>query len=266
MKHIISALVLVAAMTGVGRADLPSSTNLDDWIFGAVEPALANGVRGDGTTGDYINIPTGTSGFNYEVQTEGEGSVTFWIKDNGSSLENANLGYPSLGPMWGLGNAAYVNTAAGIGRPNYVAYDQGYSLWSSASEYTQYWFRDGLRASHSHPFTAGWYKWTADGTFTDITFTIHDVTYEILDGAPHTDDTFGDCSRVVNATTAAEDKWATAFGTGYNTFYLKGDGDGGPEDISVQVVSGTGVFAGGVSVSNEYTETNWNNVKQLFQN
>jgi hypothetical protein len=61
--------------------------------------------------------------------------------------------------------------------------------------------------------------------------------------------------------------WAAVFGYGWNGVYFKGDDINGIEDISVDVVSGTGIFSGfGTGTgARSYQNSTWGNIKSLYK-
>jgi hypothetical protein len=207
----------------------------------------------------------GTSPMYYEVMTEGEGVVDFWIYDPGNCLEDVDPGYGGNGPHWGLQSPLYQYGAVGIGRQSYISGCQGYSPWSSVSPYSHWWFVDGARGSHSTPFTGGWYRWSINGTWDNMTFTLYDVDYDDIPGPGGYNLVHGDYSGMFDATSFGG-SWAALFGEGWKAFWLTGDGSSGIEDINVDVTGGSGVFdnMGASPVAQPYIETSWGNIKTMY--
>ena len=110
--------------------------------------------------------------------------------------------------------------------------------------------------------------WTINGTYDDLSFTLHDVDYLLVDGPPHDDLVHGDCKQTYTASSFGN-LWDVIFGDGWQAFHIRGDGDGGVEDISIQVVGGTDIFSdvGDVinPVSRNFNNTTWASVKALFK-
>jgi hypothetical protein len=212
-------------------------------------PEIHTGTRADNTYGGYHYLPVGTSPYYYEVQTEGEGTVVFWVYDPGKCLQNLDPGYGDNGPQWGVINPLYQIMAMGISRQWFLAGCQGYKPWSSVSPYTPtpfwYWLKDGLRGANNVPWSPGWYKWRINGQMDNITFTLYNVTYCITDGPPDDDTTTGDCAQTYDATSYGG-TWAVLFGYGWKGFWLRGDMATGIEDISVDVVGTSGAFMEGM--------------------
>ena len=153
----------------------------------------------------------------------------------------------------------------GVDRASYISGCQGYSPWSTVSPYSPYWFKDGVRGAHGVSWSGGWTLWTVSGTYDELSFTIHDVDYLLVDGPPHDDLVHGDANQTYNASSFGN-TWEVIFGDGWQAFHIRGDADGGVEDISVQVVGGTGVFVGGtIGLSDTYHHTSWGQVKALFR-
>ena len=265
MMYRITAVLAILLLARNGHGTF--SEDLGDWILGTNEPDISTGTRGDGTTGDYVQVPVGTSPFYYEVMDEGEGSIQFWINDPGNCVENPNPGYPVRGPKWGLQTASYAALTVGIDRASQVGGCIGYSPWSTVSPYSPWWFKDGIRGSNDVPWSGGWTMWTVTGGWDNILFTVHDVDFLTTDGPPHDDLEHGDCTQTYNATSFGG-SFEVLFGDGWQAFHIRGDGDGGVEDISIQVTAGTGVFsdAGGtIGVAGTYSHTTWGAVKALFK-
>ena len=72
-----SMVVMLALLVSYSNMQAQTSEDLTDWILGTNEPEISTGTRGDGTSGDYIHVPVGTSPFHYEVMDEGEGNIRF---------------------------------------------------------------------------------------------------------------------------------------------------------------------------------------------
>jgi hypothetical protein len=266
-------LVLCAVvLLGVDLSFAQRVTEATDngWTFGPNQPVLRCGeTRADGSNGCYHYLPIGTSAYYYEVMTEGEGAVDFWIFDPFKCSANPDPGYGTQGPGWGLMNRSYIAMTVSINRASQVAGCLGYSPWSTAAPFSPYWFKDGIRGSNSVPWQSGWFRWTVDGTLDNITFTLHDVTYCITDGPPDDDVTTGDCIQTYDATSAGA-TWAAVFGSGWKGFWLKGDvAATGIEDISADVTDGSGVFYDDFhpkdAVFQPYTTTSWGTIKALFR-
>jgi hypothetical protein len=241
MTFRLFCLSLIAVSATVFAQRITEST--DNWTFGPNQPTIQSGTRGDGSSGSYHYQPVGTSAYCYEVASEGEGDVMFWIYDPGKCMANPDPGYGSNGPRWGLQNPLYQAMTVGISRPAYVSGCLGYSPWATVSPYSHYWFANGVRGSNGASFTPGWYKWRTEGLFDQITFTLYQTYYELVDDGQHDDIVFGNCSRAYDATSMSG-TWAAMFGSGWKAFWLKGDvASTGIEDTYADVVGGTGVFA-----------------------
>jgi hypothetical protein len=238
--------------------------SLDNWTLGPNQPTIQNGTRGDGSTGGYHYLPVGTSSYYYMVQTEGEGMVEFWVYDPSKCLAAVDPGYGARGMGWGLYTSTYQAAAITDDRASYVDGCRGYSPWSTSSPYSPWWFVSGVRGNGDVPWTAKWYKWTAAGTFDNITFTLYDVNYSsggnIVMGNP---------SLTIDAASFGG-SWSGLFGGGWQGFWAKGDvASTGIEDPTIDVTSGTGVFAefGGLThpVARPYHETSWGSIKALYR-
>jgi hypothetical protein len=267
-KSLTLALGLVVVFGLTVSAQQRITESLDNWTLGTNAPEISSGQRGDGTTGNYIHLLVGTSPMYYEVMTEGEGMAEFWVYDPGNCLEDPDPGYGSNGPRWGLQSPLYQSVSIGVGRASYVAGCQGYSPWSTVAPYSFTWYKDGLRASHGTPYTAGWYQWSVNGTWDNVTFTIYDVDYDDCDGPGCYNLVHGDCAETYDATSFGG-IWAALFGEGWKAFWLKGDTDSGIEDPNIDVVGGEGVFLGfgqpTLPVSQPYVEASWGGIKGLFR-
>jgi len=247
-----------------------NSESTQDWTMGASQPSITSGARGDGSTGDYMYFPVGTSPMWFEVDPEGnEGGIAYWINDPGQCTENTDPGYAGYGPRWGLMNPNYVTLSVGLNRRSFSSWCQGYGPWCSLAPYSMWFLKDGVRAAHSVPWTPGWYKWSTAGTYTDISFSMYDVDYiEVAgSGGPVVHGSF---TQIYDAF-SFDGAWAAAFGYGWSSFWIRGD-DAGLEDISLDVCAGTGMFMDAgrsgcdpQSVSKVYQETSWGNIKQLFR-
>lgn len=265
MKKLFTViLVITVTFFSISFAQSVSEA-LTDWVLGGTPPEIASGTRDDGTSGNYINAIVGCSPFYYEVESDGEGSVIFWLHDPGKCLENPDPGYGVRGPKWGLQNPSMAAVVVGIDRAEWAAGCLGYSSWTTVDVFSPWWFKDCLRGSHGCSFTPGWYKWTVTGTWDDISFTLHDVQYEIEDGPPHDDYTFGDCTRIYDEE-VHKGTFAPALGEGWQAFHIRGDvASTGIENIGVQVVAATGVFDEMVPVSKPYQKTSWGGIKALYR-
>jgi hypothetical protein len=205
----------------------------------------------------------------YEVMMEGEGLVDFWVYDPGNCLENPDPGYGTNGPRWGLQSPLYQSCSVGIGRATYVSGCLGYSPWSTVSPYSYTWYKDGLRASKDIPWTPGWYQWAVAGTWDNISFTIYNVTYYVIDKMVHDpgdEIVTGDYIGTFDATTYGG-MWAALFGEGWKAYWCKGDASSGIEDVNIDVTGGSGVFNdfGESPISKPYIPTSWGNVKNLYR-
>jgi hypothetical protein len=266
IHQILSACVFILLCSQLCFAQRITES-LDNWTLGSSRPTIQNGTRGDGTNGSYHYLPVGTSAYYYEVQNAGEGSITFWIYDPAKCLQNPDPGYGTNGPRWGLQNPNYHAVSMGIYRPYYFAGCQGYVAWSTAGCYScQYWFKDGIRGADSTSFAAGWYKWKIDGTQDEISFTLHDVDYDSVDGPGYTL-VHGNVNQIYNSIKYTA--WSSLFGYGWKGVWLKGDiSSTGIEDICVDVVAGTGVFSefGSESpVLRKYNQSTWGGIKSLYK-
>jgi hypothetical protein len=237
--------------------------SLQYWTLGLRVPEILTGTRA-GYYGEYHYLPVGTSPYYYEVQTEGEGTVEFWVYDPFKCKINPDPGYGSYGMAWGLQNPLYRVMAVGNFRNPFVAGCLGYSPWSDVAPYSPGWFKDGIRGANSAPWKAGWYKWMVDGRYENITFTIHCIT----NGPPDDDTITGDCSQTYDATSNGG-IWAAMFCCGWKAMWLRGDNASGIEDPYVDVTGGTGVFTefggGPIGVAKSYRQTSWGNIKSLYK-
>jgi hypothetical protein len=199
--------------------------------------------------------------------------VEFWIYDPAKCMENTDPGYGANGPGWGLITPSLQAITVGIHRQSFCGGCLGYNPWSTIDPTSPIWFKDGLRGSAGVPFTAGWYKWTINGTWNDLTFTIYNVTYWVTDGPTHGGETApvtGDCAVTFAPPNAGwEGGWNNLFGTGWQGVWFLGDTPGtGIEDIYADVVGATGVFEadyGSLGVSQPYHQTTWGSIKALYQ-
>jgi hypothetical protein len=207
----------------------------------------------------------GTDAYYYAAPTAGEGTITFWIYDPFKCQSATNSGFDLIGPMWGLRNPNSQALAVGIARHAFVAGCLGYEPWSPAAPDNPYWFHDGVRGTTGIPWFPGWFKWTADGKINEISFTIFDVDYPTPDDISH-----GSLTTTLDAITYGG-MWSSLFGLGWKSFWLKGDGTNSIEDIKVDVVGGTGIFAGmgrdtTTTTAEPYRQSTWGNIKALFNN
>jgi hypothetical protein len=267
MKTII--LIFLLFVTSNYKQSLAwTSESLDNWTLGLYLPEISYiRTRADGTAGPSIRVPVGTPPFFYEVETEGEGSITFWIYDPGKCIEES-FGYGVRGPIWGLQNPLSNVVCVGIFRQDYLQACSGYASWTDVSLYNPQWFKDGLRAANKTPWEPGWYKWTVIGDYNNISFTLFDVDYDSVDGAGYKL-IHGDVEVTIDEQYAGG-IFGPSLGHGWNGFYIKGDDPSGIEDISVDVISGTGIFSEAgvgrnVPISRVYEIETWSNIKKLFR-
>jgi hypothetical protein len=247
-----------------------NSESFDGWVLGTNEPEISS-VRtlADGSTGPSIHVFVGASPFYYEVSdVGGEGSITFFIYDPGKCIETVDAGYGARGPMWGLQNTNHNTICVGITRVDYLSNCRGYgSCCNITAPYSSFWyFKDGLRNEYGTDWSLGWYKWTIDGSMDDITFTLHDVDYDSIDGSGYAL-VHGNAIRTYDAS-SCDGLWASVFGIGWNAFHINPDDPSGVEDISVDIISGTGIFYDAGSdfqVSRTYKSSNWGTIKNLFR-
>jgi hypothetical protein len=269
MKKLLAVLAVVMLCAGWSSARITESIDAGLWSFGPNVPELGNGARGDASSGAYHHLLVGTSSYYCLVANAGQGSVEVWIYDPAKCLQNPDPGYGLHGFGWGLQNPALQAITVGMHRASYCGGCIGYNPWSTIAPTSPWWFKDGIRGSNNVPFTAGWYKWTINGTWNDITFTMYNVTYYEIDGPGNggLPPVTGNCAQTYSATWA-DGGWANVFGTGWQAIWLNGDVPGtGIEDISADVVGGDGVFAeyGAVGVSQPYHQTTWGSIKALYQ-
>jgi len=270
MKTMLYVLIMLVLVFSLGFCQ--NSENTQDWTLGASQPSVTNGVRGDGSTGDYLYLPVGTSPFWYEVDPEGnEGAIVFYLHDPGQCTENSDPGVGGTGAMWGLQNPNYTSLNVGIRRRSYNYWCQSYNVWSPIAPYSSWNFNEGVRAANNVPWTPGWYLWSVAGTYTDITFTLYDVDYDTDDVTWQATVGHGNVAETYDAF-SFDSAWAAAFGYGWSSLYLRGDDAGAFEDFSLDVCSGTGMFvdAGRTScttsgVAKMYQETSWGNMKKMFR-
>jgi hypothetical protein len=150
----------------------------------------------------------------------------------------------------------------GISRESFVQGCLGYEAWSTIAPNDPVWFYNGVRGSYSYSFNPGWYKWTITGTLNDISFIVYNIIHCYESPPPCS----ADASQIYDATSYTG-IWAGIFGFGWNSFWIRGDNAVGIEDISVDVVSGTGVFScfGTDPISTPYKNSTWGNIKALFR-
>jgi hypothetical protein len=260
-------LLTVLMFAGLASAQRITEST-ENWTFGPNQPTLQSGTRGDGSTGNYHYLPVGTSAYYYEVATEGEGQIEFWVYDPFKCSANPDPGYGANGMRWGIQNGLYQALTVGDSRPDYVSGCIGYSPWATSTPYSHYWYKDGIRGANEIPWAAGWFKWTIDGMLDAATFTLHNVTYYPVDGAAGraaNPAITGNCAQTYDATTFSA-TWAALFGSGWKAFWLKGDeASTGIEDPSVDVTAGTGVFYGFTAISKTYNQTSWGSIKSLYR-
>lgn len=156
----------------------------------------------------------------------------------------------------------------GIFRQNSVAGCLGYYAWSTVAPNSPEWFKDGVRGSNSTSFSAGWYRWSVNGTYSDITFSLYDVDYDEIDGNGGYNLVHGNVIRTYNENSFGG-AWAGLFGTGWHAFYIKGDENSGIEDINVDVCGGEGIFSClpiPIPVANPYKRAVWGEIKSSYKN
>jgi len=247
-RMIMSLLILLYCCFNTQAASITndlSSTSLGFWIGGGSNGSPVGAPSGY-TDPNYVVANAGVSTFRWETLDgqDDTGTVQFWIYDEGAVTQNVSTGAPSQGPHWGLRSGTSSHSlVVGNFRYAFTAWHQGYSPWSTAAPFNAYWFKDGVRASVGVAWSPGWFKWTLAGTYNSISVTLHDVNYNLVDGPPHDDTVFGDVLRTYNMNSFGG-LWFDVFGFGWNSIVFKGDGAGGPEDMYLAVVGGTGVFAG----------------------
>jgi hypothetical protein len=239
---------------------------LDNWTLGTTPPEISTGDRPTNDTGPYLHLLVGTSPMYYEIMTEGEGAVDFWIYDPGNCLEDPDPGYDVHGPVWGLQSPLYQSMNVGIIRKTYIQGCRGYNVWSTVAPYSPWWYREfhGLRATDDAPFTAGWFRWSINGTWDNTTFNLYNVAY--FENGVGSNMVTGDLSQTIDASSFGG-SLAAVFGEGWKAFYLRGDNASGIEDINCLVTGGSGVFDefGTSPVSGSYHPQSWGNIKDLFR-
>jgi hypothetical protein len=271
MQKVLTVGMAVLLCAGLSFAQRITEAT-DNWTFGPNQPTIQSGTRGDGSTGNYHYLPVGTSAYYFEVATEGEGLIEFWIYDPFKCSADPDPGYGVNGMRWGIQNGLYQALTVGDSRASYVSGCIGYSPWATSTPYSHTWFKDGIRGANEIPWAAGWFKWTINGTFDAATFILYNVTYFPVDGAAGraaNPAVTGDCAQTYDATSFAA-MWAALFGSGWKAFWLKGDvASTGIEDPYADVVGGTGVFAEfgtpTIGVARTYNQTSWGNIKSLFK-
>ena len=266
MRIVAAVLSMVSISYGSISDDLTAS-NFGFWILGGTSPitgkpiAVAHGAPDE----DYI-VMGYASAFYWETKDgiDGEGSVTMWIYDA------AQIGPASgNGPYWGLRSTDLGQVmVVGILRSSFML-NVAYHPWSSVDPFSWSWFRDGVRGSYNVPFSAGWYKWTIDGTMSSITYTLHDVLAYACNGSPCriTPPEVRDVTETYNANSFGR-AWAGVFSFGWSGLAFKGEYEAGPENFYVQIVSGTGVFkdvGGGVTPIVPTETSSWGAIKGFYQ-
>jgi hypothetical protein len=274
MKRVILINLLVLTIINLSFA-LPITADVDaNWTFGANLPELNTGTRGDGSTGAYHHLPIGTSPYYYKVITAGEGTVVFWIYDPYLCTQNpAPAGAAMHGPAWGVITPSAQCATICIDRSTSTKGCLGYSPWSSVAASSPGWFKDGIRGADNLPWQAQWWKWTVNGTYDAITFTLHNVSYYEIDGGNHggLSPVTGDCAQTYNSTSFGGE-WAYLFGDGWQGVYFAGDTpSGGLEDISADVsaTENNGIFCDITydcnAVYRPYHQTTWGNIKAFYR-
>ena len=266
MKKAAVLALVIALVTSLSFAQRITES-LDNWTLGTNAPEVSSGTRGDRSSGGYIHMLVGTSPMYYEVMVEGEDVVDFWVYDPGNCLENPDPGYGGNGPHWGVQSPLYQYGVVGIGRQSYIAGCLGYSPWSSVSPYSHWWFFDGARGSSDQPFTPGWFRWSINGTWDNMTVTLYDIYYKgDIGGGSVPDWNQGDAAGTIDATTFGG-SWEALFGEGWKAFWLIGDNSSGIEDVNIDVTGGSGVFdeLGESPIAKPYKEASWGSIKDLYR-
>jgi hypothetical protein len=260
------------------------SNSLDGWILGDSLPFVPEVGSKEyrepptGYGGSSIYVPVGTKMFYYPAsETGGEGSITYWIFDPGKCLDKLDPGYGINGPGWGLINSNNNFLKIMIHRGSSLAGCQGYEVLGGTSPYSPAWFFNGVRGSFGQAFVPGWYKWKMDGRNNEALFTLYNVYTKgtfggsVYGGEDNNPDWhWGDVTATIDGN-ACRGLFRGLFGNGWKGFCINGDGASlgpGIEDISVFIESGTGIFSGagnGVSVSREYKNKTWSDIKKLFR-
>jgi hypothetical protein len=259
--------------------------SLTGWTLGTNQPTVPLSGSAEyrdppaGYGGSSIYVPVSTNLFYYPASvTGGEGSITFFVYDPGKCLDPVGGNYDAMGPGWGVlnGNSKFLQIK--IYRGGSMAGCTGYEMISGLIPASPFWFFTGVRGSGGQAFAPGWYKWTIEGNMDEISFILYDVYTKgpfgggTLGGDPNVPDWhWGDVTANVNSSTIGF--WGIT-GSGWTAFSACGDAcspwsnGNGIEDISIFIVSGTGIFSGagdGVPVQKEYRNESWGNIKALFK-
>jgi len=264
-------LILFAGMSyGSITADLTAS-DFGYWILGGTAPTNGKPIAVASVAPDEDYIVAGYASAFYWETIDGfddEGKVSFWIYDSAIRLDETITS--GNGPYWGLRSTDLGQVAViGVIRRSYVGGDIGYKQWSSVSPFSVFFFRDGVRGSNNQSFSAGWYRWTFDGTFDNMSATLHNVLAYPCDGPACNVNPpeVMDVTEVHDANVFGG-SWAGVFGFGWSGIAFKGESGADPENFYLQITGGDGVFsdvAGGTGVSIAPTATSsWGAIKKLY--